>query len=208
MIDVLVVADIPLYREGMARALGHGRRVHVLGTATSSQEALSRVRDLKPEVILVDVAMNDGFDTVRAIGEATPEAKVVALAVSDTEADVIACAEAGVWGYVPRDGTLDDLEAVVESVARGESLCSPRIAASLLRRVGALAAELRGPSPNASLTARELEVAELLDKGLTNKEIAQQLSPAVPTVKNHVHSILDKLQVRRRAEAAARLGRS
>lgn len=205
MIDVLVVADIPLYREGMVRALGHGRRVHVLGAATSSEEALSRVRDLQPEVILVDVAMNDGFDTVRAIGEATPEAKVVALAVSDTEADVIACAEAGVWGYVPRDGTLDDLEAVVESVARGESLCSPRIAASLLRRVGALAAELRGPPPVTSLTARELEVAALLDQGLSNKEIAQRLSIAVPTVKNHVHSILDKLHVNRRTEAAARL---
>ena len=136
MIDVLVVADIPLYREGMRGALGHGRRVHVLGTATSSQEALSRVRDLEPEVVLVDVAMDEGFDTVRAIGEATPKAKVVALAVPDTEADVIACAEAGVCGYVPRDGTLDDLEAVVENVARGEIQCSPRIAASLLRRVG------------------------------------------------------------------------
>jgi two-component system nitrate/nitrite response regulator NarL len=208
MIDVVVVAGIPLYREGMALALGHGGRVQVLGTAAGSQEALSRVRDLQPDVVLVDVAMDDGFDTVRALREATPKARVVALALSETEADVIACAEAGASGYVPRGGTVDDLETMVESVARGEIECSPRIAASLLRRVGALAAELRGPSPNASLTARELEVAELLDKGLTNKEIAQQLSPAVPTVKNHVHSILDKLQVRRRAEAAARLGRS
>jgi two-component system nitrate/nitrite response regulator NarL len=205
MIDVLVVAEIPLYREGMVCALGHGGRVHVLGTAASSQDALSRVRDLQPEVVLVDVAMDEGFDTVRAIGEATPEAKVVALAVSDTEADVIACAEAGASGYVPRDGTLDDLEAVVEGVARGEIMCSPRITASLLRRVGALAAELRGPSPNASLTAREAEVAELLDQGLSNKEIAQRLNIAVPTVKNHVHSILEKLHVHRRAEAAARL---
>ena len=118
---------------------------------------------------------------------------------------MIACAEAGASGYVPRDGTVDDLETVVESVARGEIECSPRIAASLLRRVGALAAELRGPSPNSSLTAREQEVAELLDQGLTNKEIAQQLSIAVPTVKNHVHRILDKLHVHRRTEAAARL---
>ncbi len=84
-------------------------------------------------------------------------------------------------------------------------LCSPRITASLLRRVGALAAELRGPSPNASLTAREVEVAELLDQGLSNKEIGQRLNIAVPTVKNHVHSILEKLHVHRRAEAAARL---
>jgi two-component system nitrate/nitrite response regulator NarL len=205
MIDVLVVGEIPLYREGMVCALGHGGRVNVLGTATSSQEALSRVRDLEPEVVLVDVAMDESLDTVRAIGEARPKAKVVALAVPDTEADVIACAEAGACGYVPRDGTLDDLESVVENVARGEIHCSPRIAASLLRRVGALAAELRGPSPNSMLTAREMEVAELLDQGLSNKEIAQRLSIAVPTVKNHVHRILGKLHVRRRTEAAARL---
>jgi len=205
MIDVLVVGEIPLYREGMVCALGHGGRVNVLGTATSSQEALSRVRDLEPEVVLVDVAMDESLDTVRAIGEARPKAKVVALAVPDTEADVIACAEAGACGYVPRDGTLDDLESVVENVARGEIHCSPRIAASLLRRVGALAAELRGPSPNSMLTAREMEVAELLDQGLSNKEIAQCLSIAVPTVKNHVHRILGKLHVRRRTEAAARL---
>jgi len=205
MIDVLVVAEIPLYREGMVRALGHGGRVNVLGTATSSQEALSRVRDLEPEVVLVDVAMDESLDTVRAIGEARPKAKVVALAVPETEAGVIACAEAGACGYVPRDGTLDDLETVVENVARGEIQCSPRIAASLLRRVGDLAAELRGPSPNSTLTAREMEVAELLDQGLSNKEIAQRLSIAVPTVKNHVHRILDKLNVHRRTEAAARL---
>lgn len=205
MIDVLVVGEIPLYREGMVCALGHGGRVNVLGTATSSQEALSRVRDLEPEVVLVDVAMDESLDTVRAIGEARPKAKVVALAVPDTEADVIACAEAGACGYVPRDGTLDDLETVVENVARGEIHCSPRIAASLLRRVGALAAELRGPSPNSMLTAREMEVAELLDQGLSNKEIAQRLSIAVPTVKNHVHRILGKLHVQRRTEAAARL---
>ena len=205
MIHVLVVAGIPLDREGMALALGQGGRVQVVGTAAGSQEALSRVRDLQPDVVLVDVAMDGGFDTVRALCEPTPKAKVVALAVSDTEADVIACAEAGASGYVPRDGTVDDLETMVESVARGEIECSPRIAASLVRRVGALAAELRGPSPNSSLTAREQEVAELLDQGLTNKEIAQQLSIAVPTVKNHVHRILDKLHVHRRTEAAARL---
>ena len=205
MIDVVVVAGIPLYREGLALALGHGGRVQVVGTAAGSQEALSRGRDLQPDVVLVDVGMDGGFDTVRALCEATPKTKVVALAVSDTEADVIACAEAGASGYVPRDGTVDDLETVVESVARGEIECSPRIAASLLRRVGALAAELRGPSPNSSLTAREQEIAELLDQGLTNKEIAQKLSIAVPTVKNHVHRILDKLHVHRRTEAAGRL---
>jgi len=106
---------------------------------------------------------------------------------------------------VPRDGTLADLRAVIESVARGEVVCSPRIAASLLRRIADLAAEREPPPPELRLTSREIEIVELIDQGLSNKEIAQRLSIALPTVKNHVHSILDKLHVHRRAEAAARL---
>jgi two-component system, NarL family, nitrate/nitrite response regulator NarL len=205
MIGVLVVAEVPLYGEGIGRGLARGGGVRVLGTASGSREAVTRARDLQPDVVLVDVTSDTGFETVRAIGQAIPDAKVVALALSESEADVIACAEAGASAYVPRDGTLDDLEAVVESVARGEIVCPPRIAASLLRHVGELAAELRGPPPASSLTARELEIAELLDQGLSNKEIAQRLSIAVPTVKNHVHSILEKLDVEGRAEAGARL---
>jgi two-component system nitrate/nitrite response regulator NarL len=205
MIGVLVVAEVPLFGEGIGRGLARGGGVRVLGTASGSREAVTRARDLQPDVILVDVTSDTGFETVRAIGQAIPDAKVVALALSESEADVIACAEAGASAYVPRDGTLDDLEAVVESVARGEIVCPPRIAASLLRHVGELAAELRGPPPASSLTARELEIAGLLDQGLSNKEIAQRLNIAIPTVKNHVHNILDKLHVQGRAEAGARL---
>jgi two-component system, NarL family, nitrate/nitrite response regulator NarL len=205
MIGVLVVAEVPLFGEGIGRGLARGGGVRVLGTASGSREAVTRARDLQPDVVLVDVTSDTGFETVRAIGQAIPDAKVVALALSESEADVIACAEAGASAYVPRDGTLDDLEAVVESVARGEIVCPPRIAASLLRHVGELAAELRGPPPASSLTARELEIAGLLDQGLSNKEIAQRLNIAIPTVKNHVHNILDKLHVQGRAEAGARL---
>jgi two-component system, NarL family, nitrate/nitrite response regulator NarL len=205
MIDVLIVAEIPLYREGIARALALGNSVRVVGTATGLQEALARVKDLQPQVVLVDFALSESHDTVRAISEAYPDTRVVALAVSDTEADVITCAESGAAGYVPKDGSLEDIEAVVESVTRGEALCTPKIAASLLRRVGTLAAELHGPPPNVSLTSREAEVAALVDEGLSNKEIAERLGIAIPTVKNHVHNILDKLHVHRRTEAAARL---
>lgn len=205
MIQVVVVADIPLYREGLVRALGQEGPTRVVGAAAKLKEALSLISELRPDVVLVDVAMREGLGTLRAIGEVAPEAKTVALAVREAEADVIACAEAGALGYVPRDGNLNDLEAVIESVARGETLCSPRIAAGLLRRVAALAAERQPAPPDARLTARELEIADLLDEGLSNKEIAQRLSIAVPTVKNHVHRILDKLHVHRRAEAVSRL---
>ena len=99
---------------------------------------------------------------------------------------------------------MDDLVAVVESVARGECLLSPDIAAKLFRRVATLAREPRLEPIQETLTARELDVLRLIDEGLSNKEIATALSIELPTVKNHVHSILEKLDVRRRTAAAAR----
>ena len=122
MIQIVVVADIPLYREGLVRALGQEGPTRVVGAAAKLKEALSLISDLRPDVVLVDVAMREGLGTLRAIVEVAPEAKTVALAVREAEADVIACAEAGALGYVPRDGNLNDLEAVIESVARGETL--------------------------------------------------------------------------------------
>jgi two-component system nitrate/nitrite response regulator NarL len=108
---------------------------------------------------------------------------------------------------VTPDGSLDDLASAVASVRRGEVLCSPGMAAGLFRRVAALARE-RGLDPiEEKLTARELEVLRLIEEGRSNKEIASLLSIEVPTVKNHVHRILEKLHVHRRSEAAARARR-
>jgi DNA-binding NarL/FixJ family response regulator len=205
VVSVLVVADIPLYREGLVQALRHRGAVAIVGTATGSQEALVSLAKLRPDVVLVDVAAMDGLAAVRALVEADPNTKVVALALPDAEANVIAYAEAGACGYVPRNGTLADLEAIIESVAQGEALFSPRITASLLRRLAALAADREPLRIDVCLTSRETEIVELIDQGLSNKEIAQRLSIAVSTVKNHVHNILDKLHVDRRGEAAARL---
>src|SRR5439155_827652 len=104
-----------------------------------------------------------------------------------------------------REASIDDLVTVIESVARGEAICSPRVAAGLLRRVAALAAGHGGDLPRAQLTNREREIVRLIDNGLSNKEIARALGIEVATVKNHVHNILEKLQVHRRGEAAARV---
>jgi two-component system, NarL family, nitrate/nitrite response regulator NarL len=205
MISVLIVADIRLYQEGLARALGQEDRIRVVGAAASVSEALKRITDLRPEVVLVDAAVPAGFGGIRTIVEAAPDVKVVALALPEAEDDVIACAEAGASGYVPREGTIADLGAVIECVTRGEALCSPRMTASLLKRIASLAAERHPPPPEMNLTSREIEIITLIDQGLSNKEIAQRLSIALSTVKNHVHSILDKLHVHRRAEAAERL---
>jgi two-component system nitrate/nitrite response regulator NarL len=203
-IGVTVAAEIRLYREGLAVALRAEQRLDVTGTASTAEEALALARELRPDVALVDVSMRDGLAAIHAISrrEAIP---VVALAVPHQEPDVLACVEAGAAGYVTRDATIADLVAAVESVAQGETLCSPRMVALMLRRLAALAADGRTTLPTARLTSRELEIVELIDVGLSNKEIAARLSIGVSTVKNHVHSILEKLSVRRRAEAAARM---
>ena|SRR2546426_1803180 len=205
MIRLLIVADIRLYREGLAQILGREERLSVAGTAADVDGALTSVRDLRPDVVLIDQAMPESLAAVRAICVLAPDIKVVALAVPDMDQHVVACAEAGVVGYVPRDAGVADLVATIQSVGRGELLCSPKVAATLLKRVAILAAGAVPGGGEARLTARELEILGLLEREFSNKDIARQLGIEVATAKNHVHNILEKLRVRRRGQAAARM---
>jgi two-component system, NarL family, nitrate/nitrite response regulator NarL len=200
---VFIVNDSPLYREGLAHVLEKFENISVVGAVTDPDEFLAQITCFEADVILVQLTASKGPAGLRAIADAAPCAKVIALGVPNTEKDVIACAESGAAGYLLQHESLDDLVATVRAVARGELLCSPRVAATLLKRVRELAAERRSWAAQARLTPRELEIVELIDRGLSNKEIALCLSIEVRTVKNHVHNILEKLQVRRRGEAAA-----
>ena len=205
MIRALVASDIRLYREGLADGLRASGRVEVVGTADDGRAGAACARALDPDVVLVDLAMAGWEEAVRAIVVAAEEARVVVLGVREVEDEVVACAEAGVSGYVTREASLDELVEIVESVVRGESLCSPRISAVLLRRVTELSARERRPAAVDRLTPREVQIVRLIDEGLSNKQIAGRLSIELATVKNHVHSILEKLQVERRGEAAAQV---
>lgn len=210
MIRVIVVHAVRLYRDGLAQVLGQSQGIEVVATADGWARARKLVEGLQPDVALLDLDVAEGPATVKQLARSAPRCKLLALGVAETEADVIAWAEAGVAGYVTREETIGECVATVEAVARGELPCSPSIAAALFRRVGLLAA---APAPfpeddllpELTLTRRQLEVVQLIDAGLSNKEIARQLRIELPTVKNHVHNILEKLHVNRRAEAAARL---
>lgn len=204
-VRVVVLADICLYREGLKQVLSRSDRVDVAGTAGDVPAALELVREVEPDIVLLDFETPDTAALIRALLEVAPTAKVVPLAVRETTDDVIAWAEAGAAGYVSREASLEDLVGTIEGVARGETPCSPRIAALLFQRVGALARGGRTEQTGARLTPRELEIARLIQRGHSNKEIAGQLHIEVPTVKNHVHSIFRKLEIRRRGEAVARL---
>jgi DNA-binding NarL/FixJ family response regulator len=202
---VFILTRTRLLQDGLVHALVHCPGLEVVGAGADAGAVLPRIRELRPDVALVDVAGPQGTASVRVIRKECPNVKVVALAVPEVEDLIIGCAEAGVAGYVTREGSLEDLVATLESVSRGETLCSPRIAATLLRRLTDLAAQ-RDPQPQLPrLTARELQIVGLIDEGLSNKEIASRLCIGLATVKNHVHNILEKLQVHRRGEAAARV---
>jgi DNA-binding NarL/FixJ family response regulator len=203
-LGVLVVDDSKLYQETLARALrpeiGHG----TVMTAADLHEALAWAERSCPDVVLLNMATAHSVGVLRAIVAAVPDAPVVAIGIPEADEQVIACAEAGAAGFLFRRQPLTTLLAVMQAVTSGEFPGSPRTTATLLRRVAALAAE-RHVHRGDRLTLRERQVLRLVDEGLSNKEIARRLSIEVHTVKNHVHNILEKLQVRRRGEAAARL---
>lgn len=204
---VFIVTPIKLYRDGIAHFLRSSDDVVVLGTAEEGSETVRLVRELLPDVILLDMALDDSHATARAMRATLPHAAIVAVAVPETERHVVRCAEAGICAYVPRDASLDELLATIVRAADGEAVCSPRIAAGLFRRIAALASQHEDGAavvPSAPLTSRETQVMALIADGLSNQQIAHRLCIEIPTVKNHVHSILDKLGARSRTEAAAR----
>ena len=203
-IRVLIAAEVRFYAEGLALLLDRDARFDVLGTVRSGAELRARARLLEPDVVLLDLEPPGAVALVRALVDDGTARGVIALAVQEDEGAIVACAEAGASGFVTRESSLAELMNTIESAARGELRCSPRVASVLMRRVGVLAAAT-GASPardTAPLTAREREVLELVERGLSNKEIAQTLSIELATVKNHVHNLFEKLNVHRRSEAA------
>jgi len=202
-IEVLFVSDVSLYRDGVARTLDGTRELAIVGTAGSREQTLELVCCLQPDVVLLDVNMPRAFELAREITRSTVATRIVALAIQEEDSQVIACAEAGIAGYVPRTGSVRDVIEVISAVARGEARYSPRIVGSLLRRIAALAAERQATGVAVGgLTARESEILALLQQGLSNKMISRRLGIELATVKNHVHSVFGKLGLRRRAEAA------
>lgn len=205
-VRVLLACDVRLYREGLAARLSAEPWLEMAATAATSGEALTAARAHAPEVVLVDMAMAGSLAAVQAMRASVGGVKILALGIHEEPEVVVRCAEAGVVGYVPREASLVDLVAAIERVSRGELLASPAISASLMRYVGDMAERQRRPgaSTAAALTRRESDVLALLEQGLSNKEIARRLAIGLTTVKNHVHRILEKMQVSGRGAAAAR----
>ena len=203
-IRIVVVDDHPLFREGVTRALARYPDIEVVGEGCSADEALSLARDLKPDIMLLDISMpGGGVSATHAITSAYPVIRIIMLTVSEHEDDVLGSLKAGARGYILKGVTARELVGIVREIHNGESYVTPTLAASLL-------ADFRTPgsdtpsekAPFNELTLRERQILELLATGLSNKEIAGRLELAEKTIKHYVTNILEKLQVRNRVEAA------
>jgi two-component system nitrate/nitrite response regulator NarL len=205
-VRVLVTSDARLYREGLEGILQAAAGVEVLPSAASATEAIQGVRNLEPSVVLLDMAMDESFSLARQISRISRTTRVVALGMPEVESDVLTCAEVGIASYVTRAGSASDMLEAIHAAARGEVCCSPKIAGFLFRRIAALSNGRTGNTMT-GLTAREAQILRLLQQGLSNKMISRNLGIELPTVKNHVHSILGKLGVHSRAEVVSLLYR-
>jgi DNA-binding NarL/FixJ family response regulator len=202
---IAVVARTRLYRDGVAHALSQDKQLVVVAILAGAPEELELLRTTAPDVLLLDMASNADFEQLHRIRHIVPETRVVVLGAAESQELVIGCAEAGVSGYVEAEAGVGDLIEVVRAAMRDEVVCSPRLAAALLRRIGAIGPEtMATPSAIDRLTRRELQILDLIDEGLSNKEIALALHLQLGTVKTHVHNVLDKLEVDRRTQAVAR----
>lgn len=203
--NLLILSDIRFLREGLASVLVRDGAFAVVGVAVDLDEALAAAAAQPAPIILVDAALPDGLGAVAHLRRFVPATQIVVLALSETEADVIAWAQAGVCGYVPRNTALSELTDFLTKIMRREQVCSTRIAGGLLRWI---AKEPRTPGFTAApadataLTTREDQVARLVAAGLSNKEIARRLDIRLATVKSHVHNVLGKLTLERRGQLA------
>jgi two-component system nitrate/nitrite response regulator NarL len=164
---------------------------------------IATIADAEPDVVLVDVGERDPVALGRLIKAANPRARLVAFPLDESDDRVFACAAAGFSGYVPRESGAEELHRAVVDAIEGRMHCAPHIAAAMFSRLADFLQEPQ-PPPLPSLTSRESEILALVDQGCSNKDIARRLAISSATVKNHMHNILQKLQVSRRGEAAAR----
>lgn len=212
MIKVIVVSDIKIYCEGLSRILSNTHPIKVIGAENNFQNAVNKVKLGAPDVILLDMTMIDSCHIAQKILQLCPESKIVALSVPEEEENIIECAEAGIAGYVAREASLDELIETVIGTQNGEFRCPPKIAACVFKTIQRIAQNAKDscllPVEHHNrenlatvLTKREQQIYSLMADGQSNKQISHNLVIEVSTVKNHVHNILVKLDVKSRTQA-------
>jgi NarL family two-component system response regulator LiaR len=196
-VRVLIVDDHPIVRQGLRTFLGLDPDFQVVGEGSDGAEALRLARELHPDVVLMDLLMPvmDGVTATASMRRELPDTEILALTSVVEDQLVVKAIQAGAIGYVLKDTQVADLRRAIKSAAAGQVVLSPQIAAKLMH-------EISSPAAPETLTAREEDVLKLLARGFSNKEISQALGVSDTTVKSHVSSILGKLDLASRTQAA------
>ena len=204
MIRIAIADDHHLFREGLVRILNDMDGLHVVANAGSGEELLVAAAKTTPDLVLMDVNMPGmgGLEAARRLRQAYPNLPILMLTVSEREDDLFAAIRAGARGYLLKNSTSAELADAIQRVHAGEAVVSPAMAIKLLNEFAAPRSSASAAEPD-ELTEREREVLQFVARGLSNKEIAAALSLSPHTIKAHLGSILDKLHLRSRAEAAA-----
>jgi NarL family two-component system response regulator LiaR len=196
-IRILIVDDHAVVRQGLKMFLGLDPELDVIGEGSDGKEAIRLARQLQPDVVLMDLLMPgmNGIEAIEILRKEMPDIEVIALTSVLEDQSVVGAIRAGAIGYLLKDTEADELIRSIKAAAEGQVQLSPKAAARLMR-------EVRAPESPEALTERETEVLRLLAQGQSNKEIARTLSIGEKTVKTHVSSILSKLNVSSRTQAA------
>jgi len=203
LLRVMLVDDHDLFRTGL-RNLLEEQGVHIVAEASDGAAALGLVRELAPDVVVMDLNMPgmNGIEATREIARLAPLTRVVVLTISHEDDDVIEAILAGACGYLLKDSSIQDLMQGIRAASIGEALISPHIAAKVLQRIRAHGVTSDDAAPGPELSERETEVLRLIANGKDNAQIAQELHISPKTVKNHISNILMKLQIENRIQAA------
>ncbi len=207
MIRILLVNEIPLMGNVIASVLEDEPGITVLGCATTVEQALERA--VEADVVLVSTRLpqRGALKITQTLASAQPPVKVLVFGLTESKAQILHYVQAGAAGYVLKDDSVEKLVAQIRSAYNDQALVSPEIAAALMTRLAELAQMSAnvaiGQPSSVDLTPREHEILELIAEDLTNRQIAERLVIKVGTVKNHVHSILQKLEVQNREDAAS-----
>jgi len=203
--NIIVLTPVRLFGEGLAECFSNRHNIRVIAVLRDLASLRLTLAQKDVQAVLVDVTQGINLFDVRGIAVEHPQIALVALGLKEQRPEVILCGRSGFVGYVSRDATIDSLNDALSGIIAGRLTCPPEIAGGLLRALFRKDLQVGETLVETSLTRRESEVLRLLGRGLSNKEIGEELCLSVATVKHHVHHVLDKLKLQRRAQAMRRV---
>jgi len=203
--NIIVVTPTRLLGDGLAACFNSRPDISAVAVVNDLANLRNALATTETQVVLIDVGLGVDLFDVRAIAAEWPDVPLIALCLIEQRQEVIQCGRAGYAGYIPRDASIDTLCKTLYEIIAGRLLCPPEISSGLLRALFRKGLPAEASDIDSALTRRESEVLELLGGGFSNKEIANELCLSVATVKHHVHHVLEKLKLERRAQAMRRV---